>query len=180
MEISITHRGPNVLDTIMEEVGYDRNLPIETRECVRGIILDNNKIRVVYPKNEVLYGTPGGGIDDGEDQITALKRELLEEVGAKDIEIIDYLGCVKEFRKSVYTNKVYTPLMHYYLVQVNEYTTPQLIDYEEKLELTNESLDINQVIKHNKMILTESNNPFSPFYYFQTEVLKILKNHFNL
>ncbi len=44
-----------------------------------------------YPIDEVIYETPGGFIDEGEDAVTGMKRELLEETGYT-FESIEPLG----------------------------------------------------------------------------------------
>ncbi len=48
---------------------------------VRGIIIDNGKILLMYRyKNGMEYWVvPGGGIEEGENEIEALKREMKEE-----------------------------------------------------------------------------------------------------
>ncbi|MBI2427100.1 MAG: NUDIX hydrolase [Candidatus Kerfeldbacteria bacterium] len=62
------------------------------REITRNIVsavLVSKDAKILFGKKDPAKGgvyadcwhIPGGGIDDGEDQITALKREIMEEVG---------------------------------------------------------------------------------------------------
>lgn len=73
------------------------------RKVVRCILLDeNNNVCLEHildddgfgPRN--YYETPGGGVKEGEDLSTALKREIEEEVGYH-IEIIKQLGEVDDY-----------------------------------------------------------------------------------
>lgn len=54
------------------------------RQAVRAVILDPDDrvllVRWRFPEHDV-WGTPGGGIDAGEEPYDALRRELLEETG---------------------------------------------------------------------------------------------------
>ena len=54
------------------------------RYCVRALVVDENE-RVLLCRGDFnglpVWGTPGGGIEDGESHVIALRRELLEEVG---------------------------------------------------------------------------------------------------
>ena len=66
-----------------------RWLDVEDRDAVRAIVVDPKR-RVLLLAWENPAGrwwiTPGGGVDDGEADDAALRRELLEETGLRDFE----------------------------------------------------------------------------------------------
>ena len=68
------------------------------RNNVSGIVFKNDKFLLVqragWPKN--WWKFPQGGIDDGEDNETAMQRELVEELGTDKFKILS---------QSSYTNK---------------------------------------------------------------------------
>jgi 8-oxo-dGTP pyrophosphatase MutT (NUDIX family) len=64
----------------------------EPREAIRAVVVDAaGRILLCEYTNSASgakwWGTPGGGIDPGEDDETALRRELLEETGLRDFEL---------------------------------------------------------------------------------------------
>ena len=62
-------------------------------------MVDNeNKVALLHVVNEKYYKLPGGGIDKNESLRAALMRECHEEIGS-DIEIIDEIGSILEYRK---------------------------------------------------------------------------------
>lgn len=68
------------------------------RKAVRAVVFDKeNKVGLLYVSSKNYYKLPGGGIDDGEDRIKALKREAMEEVGS-EIEVTDEVGKIIEYR----------------------------------------------------------------------------------
>ena len=74
------------------------NLPM--RQGVGVIILNNqNKIFVGKRKDNPVdkWQMPQGGIDQGEDHLTAMKRELYEETSIKSIEVIKELEGYYEY-----------------------------------------------------------------------------------
>lgn len=67
-----------------------------SRYGARGILLDeNNNIAMMLMSANGFYKLPGGGIELGERESDAFKREVLEETGCK-CQIIQQLGTVEE------------------------------------------------------------------------------------
>ncbi|MCL2546457.1 MAG: NUDIX domain-containing protein [Oscillospiraceae bacterium] len=77
-------------------IGVDGLSTAPPRICVRAVLFDRDgNIALWHIKKWEVYMLPGGGVEDGEDFYTALKREMLEECGC-DCEIIAELGRVDE------------------------------------------------------------------------------------
>jgi|TARA_B100001093_G_C26442368_1_gene848666 putative (di)nucleoside polyphosphate hydrolase len=76
----------------------DLNLPMRTGV---GIIVLNNKNKVFVGKRKDNPGDkwqmPQGGVDEGEDYLTAMKRELLEETSIKNIKILKKIDKMYEY-----------------------------------------------------------------------------------
>ena len=71
---------------------------LKTRYAARGVVFDENyKVALLPVTNNNYYKLPGGGIEEGEDEIEAFRRECLEEIGS-DVEVIKELGSVVEYR----------------------------------------------------------------------------------
>lgn len=190
-DANIFNREVNMLDNITEiirhntdlkidleiiDLSIDSNDSISTREVVRGIAIRGNKILVVYPKDEIIYGTPGGGVEALETKIEALQREMREEVGALKIEIKEYLGVMSAIRKSVVDpNIVFNPIHHYFLIDILEFGEPKLEQYEQDLNLKHKFVDIDEVIEYNELAIKNRNQAFLDFYTNQTILFKELK-----
>ncbi|MGF1742938.1 NUDIX domain-containing protein [Vibrio profundum] len=68
------------------------------RKAARGIILNGDNILMLYTERYDDYTLPGGGIDEGEETIAGLIRELEEETGAKNVHDIQAFGIYEEYR----------------------------------------------------------------------------------
>ncbi|MBM2820380.1 MAG: ADP-ribose pyrophosphatase [Candidatus Berkelbacteria bacterium] len=68
------------------------------RKAVRAIVFDDNKkIVLLNVAKKNYHKLPGGGVKNKENDLEALKRECLEEIGC-NVEVKQELGIIKEFR----------------------------------------------------------------------------------
>ena len=76
----------------------EQRLPLRTGV---GIIVLNKQNKIFVGKRKDNPGDkqqmPQGGVDEGEDYITAMKRELLEETSIKNIEIIKEIDKIYQY-----------------------------------------------------------------------------------
>ena len=63
-------------------------MELRKEKCCGCIIIENNKVLLVYEKNGNFWGFPKGHMEKGENEIETALREVKEEVGL-DVEIID-------------------------------------------------------------------------------------------
>ncbi|SFC12908.1 NUDIX domain-containing protein [Marinospirillum celere] len=68
------------------------------RHAARGIVLREDEILLLFTERYNDFSLPGGGVDQDEDITLALKRELEEETGARDIQIKEHYGFIEEYR----------------------------------------------------------------------------------
>ena len=124
----------------MDLKDYDINLKRFRRPSVRGIIIKDDKIAMVYSHKYDYYKFPGGGIESDEDVIATLKREILEETGLTVIDSsIQEYGSVMRIQKSrVNENEIFEQENFYYLCQTEDSLIAQKLDdyeFDEGFEL---------------------------------------------
>ena len=139
--------------TIVEEDKI--GIVINRRKTVRGIILDENKILLVYSKKFDDYMFPGGGLSKGERKINALKRELLEELGCRDVEIIKPFGYIKEKRYSAKTHVPFIQKSYYYLCMISDIGEQKLESYEVDFGVSPTWIDIDEAIRHDSIVVKD-------------------------
>ena len=70
----------------------------QTREASRGVFFDDeNRVAMIYVGKHDYHKLPGGGIEEGENPLQAMKREMLEETGC-EIVVTGEIGMVNEYR----------------------------------------------------------------------------------
>lgn len=67
------------------------------RKAVRALVFDGDKIAILNSRTFNFHKLPGGGVEEDEDILLALEREIDEEVGV-DIEVGKEVGIVLEHR----------------------------------------------------------------------------------
>lgn len=93
-------------------LGLDGMAHKPPRLTARAIVKNQDGLyAVMYADKFKLHSLPGGGVEDGEDVLTTLRREVYEETGCICDEIKE-LGIVAENRASL----DYTQINYYYVV----------------------------------------------------------------
>lgn len=72
-----------------------------------------------------LIETAGGGVEDGEDLIAAIKRELKEELGA-GVEVVCKIGVVSDYYNLIHRHNI----NNYFLCRVNSFGDKNLTEDE--------------------------------------------------
>lgn len=118
------------------------------RLTARAILKNQDDLyAVMYSAKFNLYSLPGGGVEEGEDILTALHREIYEEVGCSCDEIQE-LGIITENRASL----DYTQINHYFVIntfhsseenhltdsEINSQTVVQWHTFDEMIRLIND------------------------------------------
>ena len=91
------------------------------RVAARAIVLKGEEILLMYTERYHDYTLPGGGVDQGENLIEGLKRELSEETGAQNVRDIQAFGCYEEYRPWYKDDADYMHMLSYcYLCQIDD------------------------------------------------------------
>ncbi len=168
-------------DTIIEEGTED--LPIQKkRTTVRAIIYKNKELLMVYSRDFQDFIFPGGGHKTGEDLMEALKRELMEELGAKSVTDITAYGFMKEKRFGLSDqHTVYLQTSYYYLCQVDDFGEQALEEREIAHGTEPVWISIDEAIKRNQIAIETNHHHKGMKTVLPREiiVLKDIKEYFN-
>lgn len=100
---------------------------LRIRPAARALLLTPSRhillVRFEFPAG-TRWALPGGGLDAGENHITALQRELVEEVGLHDAPIGPHIW-TREHRIAFFNGQWDGQREHIHLVQVPEIFEPQ-------------------------------------------------------
>ena len=85
-------------DVSSEDIFSTSELTLIERHAARGIVTKGENILLLYTQRYHDYSLPGGGIDEGEDEIEGLIRELKEETGAQGVRNVTAFARYDEYR----------------------------------------------------------------------------------
>lgn len=109
---------------VLGQEGFSNRPP---RKTARAILMnEDGKYAVMYAEKFHLHSLPGGGIEEGEDAVSALVREVLEETGCT-CDSIESLGIVSENRY----HADFTSLSYYFVVHTRTKTSVQHLTEDE-------------------------------------------------
>jgi len=152
------------------------NPVIFKRVAARGIILNKEDILMIYTKRYNDYSFPGGGVDDGENIKDGLIRELQEETGARNIEILNPFGNYEEIRPTHYEGyDMVHMLSHFYVCNAEK----ELGEANpEQYEINNGSspvwVNIHDAINHNKKVIAAKEDSMGLSIERETLVLELI------
>jgi 8-oxo-dGTP pyrophosphatase MutT (NUDIX family) len=125
------------------------------RRSARGIVMRGTDILLIYTKRYNDYSFPGGGVEPHEELTAGLRRELAEETGAAEIEVVREFGYIDEYRPH------YKP--EYDLVHMESYFYVCKLNADfkkarpEAYEIMNGSepvwVNIHEAIRHNRAVI---------------------------
>ncbi len=116
-------------------LGTDGLSEKEPRKTSRAILVNKDgKYAVMYASKFNLHSLPGGGIDNGEDEVSALVREVFEETGCT-CDDMKPLGIVSENRY----HADFTSISYYFVVKTNT--------IQNKLHLTEAEIENGTILK---------------------------------
>lgn len=144
-----------LITQILHKPNLTLNGKIVLREAVRAIILRGNQVLMVYSTLNGDYKFPGGGVEEGEEYITTLKREIKEECGAQLKTILGEFGRVEEYDRAEEEEfDLFRMNSYYYQCEVDDgFGVQKLDDYEFAYGFKPEWVSIEHAIDVNRALL---------------------------
>ena len=148
-----------------------------TREAVRGIILADHQLLMVFSPVNLDYKFPGGGVIPGESHQAALNREVREESGAVLLSIDHAFGKVVEYDHPLEPDfEVFKMTSYYYFCTVDaEFGTQNLDPYEADLGFRPCWVSLEDAIRQNQALLHQNPPSLPRWTRRETFVLNLIK-----
>ena len=156
------------MDINFKEEGYTFNFR------VAALIRNENKILVEQNKQVDYYGLPGGRCKLGEDSISAIIREMLEETG-EEMEYVRSVGILENFFISRYTHSPYHEILLIHELKFKNkdvYRKDNIINLEEKKDAKFYWKEIDELNKCKPEIVFKHLNDTEFFHMINNDMKK--------
>ncbi|WP_034262736.1 NUDIX domain-containing protein [Actinospica robiniae] len=146
-----------LLGEIHHAEGLDLAAGVVERTAVRAIVLRGRELLLLHSPHNADYKFPGGGVETGESDDDALRREMLEECGANVTAILEPFGEIVEYSATVEAQAaVFRMVSRYVRCEVDDrFGQQNLEQYERDLELAPVWVDVADAIRLNEAIQRE-------------------------
>mgnify|MGYP005844077065 CR=1 FL=1 len=128
------------------------------RRAARGIVLRGASLLLLFTERYNDFSFPGGGIDPGEDLISGLERELVEETGATDVRVLRDFGWIEEYRPHWQPGvDLMRMVSHFFVCSVGpELRAPRMEDYEHANGMRPLWVDLHEALAHNRSVMARA------------------------
>lgn len=159
----------------MDKRDYENCTHSFERHSARSIIISEKKIAMIHSMKYDYYKFPGGGIENGEDPITAMVRETREEAGlVVKPETVKEYGYVHRIQKSDKdATECFVQDNYYYLCEVEDEAVIQCLDnYESEENYVLEYVEPQIALRKNRNV---SQSPYNPMMFErEAKVIELL------
>jgi len=140
------------------DISTTSDLKLIVRHAARGIVVKGENILLLYTQRYHDYSLPGGGIDEGEDEVEGLKRELQEETGAQGIRNVKAFARYDEYRPWYKSDAdIIHMVSHCYICDIDEELGDTAFEsHEVNNGMTPLWINIYEAIAHNEVVIDSS------------------------
>ncbi|MBN2626123.1 MAG: NUDIX domain-containing protein [Spirochaetales bacterium] len=150
-----------MIQFVLSESAKHADERVLKREAVRAVIFRGSRLLMIYSAVAGDYKFPGGGLEEGETRMDALKREVLEECGARVTTVGRQIGEVVEERPAfdeVFDSFLMTSRYYLCMIEEGDFREQNLDDYERDLEFAPRWITGEEAIRINQEILDRGEN----------------------
>lgn len=146
------------------------------RRASRAIVLKGESILLLYTKRYNDFSFPGGGVDEQEDLILGLHRELAEETGANGIKIVKEFGYIDELRPHYRQEyDLIHMLSYFYVCEIDSVLGhAQMEHYEISNGMEVRWINIHEAIAHNREVIESKDTSMGLSIERETLVLELV------